>query len=317
MTIVITGASGFIGKPLVDYLLLHSSAQLKLVLRRPIVAFEDNPRIEMYIIDSLTPTMDWSDILADCAYVIHTAARVHVMDKRLDLERDYQALNYESTLHLAEKAEKAGVKRFIYLSTIKVHGEYTLPDAPFKEADKAAPEDFYAQSKYDAEQGLLGLAKKGLMEVVIIRPPLVYGPGVKGNFLQLLQWMRKGIPLPLGALKHNKRSLVSIANLVDFIHTCMLHPKAANQIFLVSDNCDLSTTELLIKIRAQLRRKTLLVPVPEKLLILVAALAGKKEQMARLSSSLQVDIAKAQNLLGWKPVESMDAALASLVRSVN
>jgi nucleoside-diphosphate-sugar epimerase len=221
----------------------------------------------------------------------------------------FREVNVEGTLNLARQAVKSGVRRFIYISSAKVNGEYTQPNLPFGPEHIAMPEDHYSISKYEAEQGLLLLAKKSKMEVVIIRPPLVYGPGVKGNFLHMMHLLQKGLPLPLGALKKNKRSFVSVDNLANFITTCISHPNAANQIFLVSDDEDLSTTDLLRKIQLLLGARVPLLPVPSWILNTIAGLLGRKSEIKRLCGSLQVDISKARELLNWAPIETVDIAL--------
>jgi UDP-glucose 4-epimerase len=229
-------------------------------------------------------------------------------DKAADPLTEFRKVNVEGTLNLARQAAEAGVRRFIYISSIKVNGEQTFLGQLFTEDDLPAPLDPYSISKYEAEEGLRKLAQQTGMEIVIIRPPLVYGPGVKANFLAMMRWLRKGVPLPLGAI-HNQRSFVALDNLVDLIVTCIDHPAAANQTFLVSDGEDLSITGLLRRMGLALGRPARLIPVPVFLLTAGAALVGRRDMAQRLCGSLQVDISKAQTLLGWKPPISVDEGL--------
>ncbi|MNE56065.1 GDP-6-deoxy-D-mannose reductase [compost metagenome] len=203
---------------------------------------------------------------------------------------------------------KSGVRRFIFISSIKVNGESTLPGKPFKADDQPSPQDPYGVSKQEAEEALRQLGHDTGMEVVIIRPVLVYGPGVKANFLSMLNWLNRGVPLPLGAIR-NKRSLVAIQNLVSLIVTCIDHPAAANQVFLVSDGEDLSTTQLLCRLSKALGKPARLLPLPEWMLKLAASMLGKQAVAQRICGSLQVDISKNLELLGWTPPVSSDTAM--------
>jgi UDP-glucose 4-epimerase len=220
----------------------------------------------------------------------------------------FRAVNVEGTLNLARQAAAAGVKRFVFVSSVKVNGEATLPGQPFTADDAPAPLDAYGISKMEAEQALREIALQTGMEVVIIRPPLVYGPGVKANFAAMMRWLQRGVPLPLGAI-HNQRSLVALDNLVDLIVTCLTHPAAANQTFLVSDGEDVSTTELLRRMGRAMGRPARLIPVPVSWLKLAAALVGKRDVAQRLCGSLQVDIEKTRRLLGWTPPLTLDQGL--------
>jgi len=245
----------------------------------------------------------------DIDVVVHLAARVHIMnDDSSDPLAEFRKVNTDGTLNLARQAAESGVKRFIYLSSIKVNGEITETGQSFVPDDTFVPDDPYGLSKYEAEQGLLALAKETNMEVVIIRPPLVYGPGVKANFHSMMRWIYKGVPLPFGAV-YNQRSLVALDNLVSFIIHCIDHPKAANGVFLISDGEDVSTTELLQKVAKAFDKKAILLPVPVSLMKFVSKLLGKADVANRLFGSLQVDSSKARDLLGWKPVITMDGQL--------
>ena len=305
MKILVTGASGLVGK----FLCKDLSRKNNLVvaaLRSTIVV---NSCAEQVKIKAIGRATDWSQALQDVEVVVHLAARVHVMNEvAVDALAEFRKVNVEGTLNLANQAAKAGVKRFIFVSSIKVNGEHTLAACPFTENDDANPQDPYGISKHEAEQGLFLIAQQTGMEVVIIRPPLVYGAGVKANFASMMRVVKRGIPLPLGAIQ-NKRSFVYVGNLVSLIVRCMDHPAAANQVFLVSDGCDLSTTELLQKCAVALGVKARLLPVPQKLLAFSLALLGKRAVAQRLCGNLQVDISKAHSLLGWEPPVSVEDGL--------
>jgi nucleoside-diphosphate-sugar epimerase len=222
---------------------------------------------------------------------------------------EFRAANVDITLKLARQAASARVRRFVFISSVKVNGECTAPGRPFTEADTPNPQDAYGQSKSEAEQGLRQIAAETGMEVVIIRPPLVYGPGVKANFSTLMRVVQRGWPLPLGAITHNRRSLVGLGNLVDLIVTCIVHPMASNQTFLVSDGHDLSTAHLVCKLARATGVSVRLWPVPLSLLRMVASLLGKETAVQRLCGNLQVDISKARHMLDWTPPLSLEESL--------
>jgi nucleoside-diphosphate-sugar epimerase len=302
--IFVTGASGFVGHALMDKMLTSCDYKIFAAVRKLDPDFPS--AVKQWKFDGISTTTDWNNSLQGIDCIIYTAARVHIMsDTANDPLEEFRAVNTIGTLNLARQAADLGVKRFIYLSSIKVNGESTQLGMPFTEDDKFVPTDPYPLSKYEAELGLLELAKKTQMEVVIIRPPLVYGPGVKANFLSMMKWLNKGIPLPFGAI-NNKRSLVALDNLVDLILTCIDHPAAANQVFLVSDGDDLSTTELLQRVATSLGKKPILMHVNQQLLEIGLKLVGKKDLAQRLYASLQVDISKAKKLLNWTPAVSVD-----------
>ena len=297
MNILLTGATGFLGSRIATALQSKPDVSLTVTLRRTVEIDADHI-IEVQGLDANT---DWSPALAYQQVVIHAAARAHIMkDEVLDPLSEYRRVNVDGTINLARQSAAAGVKRFIFISSIKVNGELTQSAKPFTADDTPAPEDDYGVSKAEAEVALQQVAEETGMEVVIIRPPLVYGPGVKGNFENMIKVVQKGIPFPLGAV-HNQRSLVAIDNLVDLIINCIDHPSAANQVYLAGDGQDLSTTELLQGVAAAMCKPSRLIPVPMSILIFVAALLGKRAVAKRLLGSLQVDISKARDLLGWEP----------------
>lgn len=306
--IVVTGATGFVGGAVLKRLSALANFELIAVVRKSVAVLPDCAiRVQ---VAGLEAHAGWRQALQATNVVIHSAARVHVMhDESSDPLAEFRKINVDGTLSLARQAAAAGVRRFVFISSIKVNGECTAAGQPYYADDTPAPQDPYGISKMEAEQGLRELAGETGMEVVIIRPTLVYGPGVKANFLNMMRWLHKGIPLPFGAI-HNQRSLVALDNLVDLIVTCIDHPAAANQTFLVSDGEDLSTSELLRRMGAALDKPALLLPVPSWLLEAGAALMGKKVLSQRLCGSLQVDISKTRELLGWTPPVSVDQALA-------
>lgn len=251
--------------------------------------------------------------LAGCHAVVHLAARVHMMrDGALDPLALYREINTDATLNLARQAANAQVKRFVFISSIKVNGEGG--DAAYREIDVPAPADAYAISKWEAEQGLWRIARETGLEVVILRPPLVYGPGVKANFLQLMQWTRKGWPLPLGAIR-NHRSLLYLGNLVDAIRLCVEHPAAAGQTFLLDDGEAVSTPDLIRAVARAMGRTACLLAVPVRMIEFVGALLGKRAAVARLTGSLWVDSSLIRSRLNWTPPYSMEAGLVAAVAS--
>jgi len=306
MRILITGATGFVGGAVARQLNTEKAIQVIAAVRKKVINFPSH--IEQVMVDDLSGAADYVDAFTDIDVVIHAAARVHVMqDDASDSLAEFRKVNVDGTLNLARQAAASGVKRFIFISSIKVNGEATT-DSPFSPDDTIATKDPYGKSKWEAEQVLFKLAETTGMEVVVIRPPLIYGPGVKANFMKMMQAMQKGLPLPLGAVQ-NQRSLVALDNLVSFIVHCVDHPKAANEVFLISDGEDVSTTELLRKIAKAFGKKAWLLPVPVGLMMFVAKLIGKGDVADRLFGSLQVDSSKARDLLGWQPVVTMDEQL--------
>jgi nucleoside-diphosphate-sugar epimerase len=303
--VVVTGANGFVGRALCAEAVARGTA-VRGITRS---AWDLPAGVENLVVGRLDARTDWQEGLTNCQVVIHLAARVHVMhDAAADPLLEFRRVNVQGTLNLARQAAAVGVRRFVFVSSIKVNGEATQPRHPFTADDIAAPLDKYGVSKMEAEVGLREIATQTGMEVSIIRPPLVYGPGVKANFAAMMRWLRRGLPLPLGAI-HNRRSLVALDNLVDLIMTCLAHPAAANQTFLVSDGEDVSTTELLRRMSEALGRPARLISVPPGWLKLAARLVGKQDVAQRLCESLQVDIEKTRRLLGWAPPISLNEGL--------
>ncbi len=305
MNILITGATGLIGSALVGVLLALPRVTLRAAIRQDKHHLPE--MVEVLRVGSLAAETDWGTALQGVDVVIHAAARTHVMNEDAAFPlAEFRKTNVSGTLSLARQAVAAGVTRFVFISSVGVNGNRN--NCPFTEADIETPVEPYAVSKKEAEEGLRRLADESGLEVVIIRPPLVYGPNAPGNFGRLIRIVDKGIPLPLGSV-HNKRSFVALDNLVDLIVTCIDHPAAANQIFLAGDGEDLSTTELLQRMAKAMGKPARLIPVPTKALEFGAMLLGKRDITQRLCSSLQVDISKARDLLGWVPPISVDEGL--------
>jgi UDP-N-acetyl-alpha-D-quinovosamine dehydrogenase len=306
MRVLVTGATGFVGRALATRLLGEADTQVRALVRRPQPPVAG---LESVVLPELSGAQDWRAALSGVDVVVHLAARVHVMrDQAADPLAAFRQTNVAGTLALARAAVAHNVRRFVFVSSIKVNGERTVPGHPFTAQDVPDPRDPYARSKLEAEQGLAQLAGVHPMQLTVIRPPLVYGPGVGANFRALMSWLQRGIPLPLGAI-HNRRSLLARANLVDLIVTCLDHPAAANRTFLASDGEDLSTSELLRRLGAALGCPARLVPVPAALLQGLATLAGQRAVAQRLCESLQVDGAATRALLNWRPPLGVDEGL--------
>ncbi len=313
MNILVTGASGFVGDPLVKDLAVMGHTVVG--VSRSISEISSAHGVKMGVIGHIDGSTDWKPHLNGVDVVIHLANRAHVMDEQ---EKNplavYQSVNTDGTLRLASQAASCGVKRFIFLSSIKVNGESTLPGQPFRSDDPCMSQDPYGLSKYQAELGLRKISLETGLEIVIIRPPLIYGPGVKANFLKMMNWLNKGIPLPFGKID-NLRSLVGLDNLLDLIGTCLTHPKAANQTLLVSDDHDLSTTELLQSISFAMKKPSHLVAIPQSILQMGLFLLGKRQIAERLCSSLQLDIQPTKELLSWKPPFTVEQQLNKTVEA--
>lgn len=304
--ILVTGATGFVGTGLVARL-LRDGRHTRAIVRRS--AENASLNVDQFPVGDISADTDWRAAMLDVGTVVHLAARVHIMrESAADPMADFRRTNVGGTLALANQAAASGVRRFVYVSSVKVNGEAGL----FRESDQANPTDPYGISKYEAEVGLRAIAGETGLEVVIVRPPLVYGPGVGANFRALMQAVRRGVPLPFGAV-NNRRSLIARDNLVDFIVTCVDEQAAANQTFLVSDGQDLSTPDLIRRIAHAMGRRARLFPVPVAFMKFGGAAIGRRAMFDRLLGSLQLDITKARSLLAWSPPVSLDTALAETV----
>lgn len=297
---LISGATGFVGHALCSTLKSKGWG-----VRR---AVRSGNIAEDFVIPNVGPDADWDRAVEGIECVVHLAARTHILhDESTDPMRAYRDINVAGTINLAKTAIKHGVRRFIFLSSIKVNGEFT-PKQPFTERDIPQPSDAYGISKHEAEQALWQIAKETGLAVTILRPPLVYGPGVKANFLRLMHLVARRRPLPLASIE-NRRSLIYLGNLVDAIITCMEHPAASGKTYLVSDSEAVSTPELIRQIGDALERKPRLLPVPAPLLKLGATLLGRKAEWERLSSSLQIDSSRIRSDLNWQPPFTMAQGL--------
>lgn len=298
MKVLVTGANGFVGSALVDYLRAREDA---------VIAATRAPSENAVSVGDITGATDWSAALAGCDAVVHVAARVHQMKEQAEnAEALYRQTNVEGTVNLARQAVAAGVRRFVFLSSIKAMGEA----GHFAEAMPCRPEDAYGRSKREAEEALLKLSVETGLEVVILRLPLVYGPGVKGNFLSLMGIVKKGLPLPFGAVR-NARSLLYLGNLLDVIALCLAHPAARGRIYLPSDGAEVSTAQLIRAIASAMGRKTTLIPVPTSLMLTAAGMLGKGPAAARLLGDLSVDSSPLFRELGWRPPFTMEDGLKS------
>ena len=309
MKALVTGASGFIGSFLLNQFKDNNEISFRPVFRN------GNHLVtkKKILIENIDSNTNWKSALEGIDSVIHLAGRAHFLKKTSsNSSTEFKSINIDGTANLANQAASAGVKRFIYLSSIKVNGEETFPGEPFKSEDEPSPVDEYGKSKLEAERQLINIATKTEMDFVIIRPVMVYGPGVKGNLLSLLKWISRGLPLPLGSIK-NLRDLVSVYNLVDLIFLCLKHPSAANQIFCVSDDEPISTSYLVNKISKGFDRRIINFPISPHLLKIFLQLINRSDIYQKLICSLEVDIKKTKELLDWKPKYSFDEAINSTV----
>lgn len=311
MKILLTGATGFLGKALTEKILDQREFILSVAVRTK----ANTANAATHVVGNISSQTDWSSCLIGQQVVIHAAARAHVNKEGADVPLvEFRRVNVEGTVNLARQAAASGVTRFIFISSIGVNGNSTIH--PFTPDDPPQPAEPYALSKWEAEKELTQIQQESGMELVIIRPPLIYGPNAPGNFGSLVRWIRKGVPLPLGAI-HNKRSLVGVDNLIDLIIQCIDHPAAGNEIFLAGDGQDLSTTELLRGVANAMGKPARLIPVPAGLLQSGATVLGKKDTAQRLLGSLQVDISKTRKLLGWAPPYTVEEGLRRCFESSN
>lgn len=307
MRVLVTGANGFIGRALVQRLAEHGYMVRGAV--RSVTEYACYG-VEYVVVGDIGPATDWSSALVGVDSIIHLAARVHVINEReSDPEAAFRTINVEGTRRLAQQAASSGVKRFVYMSSAGVMGDKGY----FTEDSTPSPQSLYARSKLEGEQALQEIARAERIEFVIVRPPLVYGPGNPGNFLRLLHWINKGLPLPLASIK-NERSFIGIDNLVDFLTTCLVHPQAANEVFLVADGEVVSTPDLIRRLAGFLGMQVRLLPFPVPLLRLGANLLGQGDVIARLTDSLVVNSEKAQRQLGWVAKTSLTQGLKQTAR---
>ena len=308
--IAVTGATGFIGSAVCDAL---RSRDLSVI---PLVRSAAHRLLNARVVDDIGPETNWQEALGGVTCVVHCAALVHQMKRGYTSTlQDYLRVNTEGTLRLAEEAVKVGVKRFVFISSVKVMGELSAAGHPFSVYDVPSPVDPYGVSKWEAEQRLAEVGRRTGLEVVVIRPPLVYGPGVGANFHQLMQWIRRGVPLPFGAIK-NQRSFVSLSNLTDLISRCVDHPAAIGQCFFVSDGRDLSTPVLVSHLARSMGKTPRLLSVPTPVLHFLGTVFNRSDQVARLTGNLQVDIAHTQRRLAWTPACSVEAGMALVAKDL-
>jgi len=309
-SILVTGASGFIGRALCAELVNAGHKVVGAVRSEP---SERITGVNYITVGDINSETQWTSYLDDVDVIIHLAARVHQLNENTnDLIKKYRKVNVEGTLHLANSALNANVRRFIFLSSIKANGEKTVKGMHFSAQSTPEPCDPYGISKYEAEVSLKALTSDTNLDIVILRPPLVYGPKVGGNFIRLLGIISKGMPLPFGAV-NNKRSMIFLYNLTDVIRVCIDHPKAAGKVLLVSDKEDLSTAELITKIASIMKKNILLLSIPIVFMHKLATLLGKKQEIERLCESLSLDIDETTQLLDWVPPISMDEGLTQTI----
>ncbi|SFX97527.1 SDR family oxidoreductase [Janthinobacterium sp. TB1-E2] len=310
---LVTGASGFVGRALTQYLGAQAGTHVVCAARRHIPCTA--PNMTFFQCNDALETQDWHTALNGVEVVIHLAARVHVMqDTAASPADEFRRINVQGSINVARQAADAGTRRFIFISSLKVNGEQTRPGHPFQANDAANPQDPYGISKHEAEQALLAIGRETGMEIVILRPPLIYGPGVRANFERLMRLVQRGVPLPFGAV-HNVRSMVALENFVDLIALSTWHAQAPGKIFLVSDDHDVSIAQLLRMLAKGMKKYIWLIPIPPALIVALACLAGKSMDASRLLDSLQVDISETKRTLNWQPPYAMQEAINKTVTS--
>jgi nucleoside-diphosphate-sugar epimerase len=305
--VLVTGATGFVGSEIVRSL-AATGARVRAAVRAPSTTIEG---VDCVPVGDIAADVDWSRALAGVDAVVHAAARVHAMGAAARDERAFVAVNVTATERLARACATAGVRRLVFLSSVKVNGEATI-DRPFTADDAPRPDDAYGRSKLEAERALFRIAAETGLEVAIVRPPLVYGPGVGANFARLMNLVRRGVPLPLGSVR-NRRSLVGVWNLADFVVQVVRADAAAGRVWMISDGEDLSTGDLVRRLAQAMGRSPRLVPVPVPVLRALGALTGRGAEVRRLIESLQVDATPATRELGWRPIVDVDTALRRTV----
>lgn len=311
--VLITGSSGFLGKKVCEDLIENNFNVIAVGRNKKNNFLNKLTNLETVQVDNIDSNTNWNGILNGVNCIIHCAAKIqNKYDKRNNLS-EFREINLFGTVNLAEQAIKAGVKRFIYISSIKVNGEISKINHKFKQKDKVNPQGSYAISKWEAEEYLRKLSYNSNLEIVIIRPPLIYGPNCKGNFKKFISLIKKNVPLPFGLVK-NRRSFVSIYNISSLIIICVSHPSASNQTFLVSDDEDISTKDLIIKLKKLLNKKTILFLVPIKILKIFFILFNKKNLIIKIIGNLEVDISYTKKRLNWKPIVNMDYTLKKMLK---
>lgn len=312
MLVGVTGGNGFVGRAIVKHCTTIG------IPTRSLVRSTSHSEMSVAVGDITVASEDWQNALSNISVLVHCAAITSAKNTGPLSDNSYlYKVNVLGTLKLAQLAAAAGVRRLIFISSIKVNGEATLPGKPFSATDEPRPADPYGESKHLAEVGLKRIAEKTGLEVVIIRPPLIYGEGVAGNFASIISLVRMGWPLPLASIRNNARSFVSLSNLLSVIEVCFTHNEASGKIFMVSDDEDLSTAHLLTRIGAASNCPVKLFRFPPPILHIIGKLLRKEDIVSKLTGNLQVDISNTKTLLGWQPVQTVQMGLETMFKSIN